>query len=114
MNATADDKKDDKKELPPLKPPYTERVTVKRWTNSDKKFLNPNENIEAYRDKSKDGKDRIYLKAGSMMGCVPGGPVEVKTEITDKDGKVFVVTNMVHVGKTYLCYVTEKPAEKKP
>ncbi|MBA4192590.1 MAG: hypothetical protein C0467_31870 [Planctomycetaceae bacterium] len=85
MTATeveAQEKKDEK----PLKKPYTERVELRHWVANSNRFNLPIPGVSAYRLTDKDGKTRFGLSAFDATGSA-----NPKSEITDKDGKVYVV-----------------------
>jgi hypothetical protein len=104
VTAMADDKKDEKKP----KAPYTEFVTVRRWISNQKEFLDPEPNVSAYRVKDKQGKEFIRLSAADAAG-----EPEPKSEITDKDGNMLVVTGKpFRSGADHVCPFEVKP--KKP
>lgn len=104
----ADDKKKDPPKVPATKDGFTERVTVR--TRSGDKFLNPKSDVPAFSTEI-GGKRVIHVVE------VTGADPRPKSEIIDKDGKVWVVTVSKRVTGNFakwLCYVEEKPAEKKP
>jgi hypothetical protein len=105
--ATGDEKKaDEKPKSPADKANYTEKVTVKKWASS--MFLNPVEGVPAFRGEIK-GKTVFYTRPPASNAHSPKG-----SEITDKDGVTWVVSD-VSVASTYrINYVTKKAAEKKP
>ena len=108
--------KKDLKAPEPLEKPYTEYITVKVYserlvpdgeTKAKPGFFKPKENVHAHHSTGKDGVERFIIRAAGKSGS----PNEVgpKTEITDKDGVVWVVTKS-SAGQG--CYFVE--AHKKP
>jgi hypothetical protein len=98
---TADDKKKEPAKREP-KAPYTEFVTFRPFASG--RLLNPLEDVSAYRVKDGDGKDVIRVRRGEI-----NGPPARGAEITDKDGKVYVVTEALLFGPDYGCWADEKP-----
>lgn len=86
------DGQEKKSEPPPLKAPYTMYVTVKTWRANDNRFSNPVENVAAYWYKRDDGKTQDK-NGNDLLACHTKGGIgsaDPKTEITDKDGNVYV------------------------
>lgn len=98
------EKKEEKKEP---KDPYKEFVTVRRWTNNDKKFENAHKDVMAFRRDIK-GSLVIALRAADTAGGVP----EAKTEIIDAEGNVYIITKVSGNVPRYDCYVTKKASDK--
>lgn len=111
---TAQDKKDPPKKEAPKKgdkdADYTEKVAVRKWVESSRTFLNPNREIDAFR-KDVKGETVICVRKGTGAGALPYVPTK-GSEITDAEGKVYVVGKVVEAamfGPFYhQCHVTEK------
>lgn len=101
--AIADEPKDEKKEKkdPANKESYDEKVTVKQLASG--KFLNPVENVPAFRGEIKD-KMVFYIKPLASNSEAPKG-----SEITDKDGVVYVSEKVSKASTFHIVYVTKKP-----
>lgn len=88
------------KKSPADKDSYTDKMTVKQWNGA--KFFMPVEDVPAFRTEIK-GKPVIYTKPSSDTAKSPKG-----SEITDKDGVVWVVTESKPGSGYQLNYVTKK------
>lgn len=109
MTATVSDAGQDKKEAKKPRDGYDELVTVKPWSPPDKRFNNPWENVSAKRNKTKDGKEEFLLSLKDA-----GESPAVKSEITDKDGSLYIVTKSNgRVGGNYSCVVEKQEPPKK-
>lgn len=98
MPAEVQDKKDS---------PYTTTVTYREWVKGQKMFLKPIEGIAAYPAKSKDAQDKWVLKRNDVPRIITPD-----SEITDADGKVWVVTKVTGGGTggdDHILYVKPKP-----
>jgi hypothetical protein len=96
------------KDEPPLKSPYTERITYRYWSGSLGKHL-ADRRVEAYR-KEKDGRVKFFLRSNQAGTGLP----PPMSEIIDKDGVIWVVTKS-SAGDQYMAEVARKPAAaKKP
>jgi hypothetical protein len=109
LAAIADQAKEDPPKLRPWNPQYTlsydEKVTVRQWYGQ--KFLNPVSNVSAHRGQI-EGKLVIYTRPRAGNDKTPKG-----SEITDKDGNVYVVDSVAggQLSTFHINYVTPK---KKP
>lgn len=105
MNATVDgqDKKDEK-----VDPKWPDKVAVRRWDAQGKQFLPEIKDVKAkYKELGKEDKTPVWqLRTANLPAPTAG------TEITDKDGVVWVTTKVVHNDEYSTCYVTKKPAPK--
>lgn len=82
MTATETDAQDEKKV-------EKEPITVKRWVADEKKFLKPSETKGVREEREYKGEKFFHWKFhGSEKGFVGAEP---GSEITDRDGKVWVV-----------------------
>lgn len=103
MNATEVEAQEKKE----LVAPYKEFVTVRKWSENDKRFQNPHKDVMAYKVEVK-GFTIIYLRSADS----PGRP-EPKSEIIMADGTVYVIDKAEGGQPTRSCFVTKKPDEKK-
>ena len=94
------------KKSPSKKESYDEVVTVRHWTG--KIFLNPVENVLMFRGEI-DKKTVFYTMPKGGNDKSPKG-----SEITDKDGEVWIVDKVTADRLYHINYVTKKPVEKKP
>ncbi len=85
---------------------FDAKVTVRHWDKDTAKFIKEQTDIPAFRGESKDGKVLFWVKS---VGTVNSMPL-ADSEITDSDGKVWVVVKAVKGGGKphYVCEVTEK------
>jgi hypothetical protein len=81
-----------------------ERVTFRAWSEKDKRFGDPVERVEARRiDRSSGG--TTFVLSGTQ---VTGGRPPAGSEITDKDGAVWVVGAVEESDGAYSCSVRKK------
>lgn len=115
MGAVQADPPKPKGRLPDLKAPFTEVVHVKQWSGQKEFEWYKNEpDANAYRAEVK-GETQFRLSPEGFG--LNGGKLLPKSEITDKDGVVWVVTKFSgpHERRGYSEYVavvTKKPAKK--
>ena len=95
---------DDKKRDPQKAESYDEVVTVRQWYGG--KFLNPVKDQPAYRGEN-GGKMVFYTKPQADNAKTPKG-----SEITDKDGTVYVVEKAIEGSDFWINYVKPKPKGK--
>lgn len=103
--AQADEKKSPD---PRKKESYTDKVTVRQWAGD--KFIDPRDTV-AFKGEFKDAPVLYVYTTNTSINPV------AKSEITDKDGVVWVVSKSVETTDNftfYRCHVTKKPAQKKP
>ena len=83
--------------------PWTERVTLRPWSEKGKRFDNPVERVDAFRVKH-DGATAFVLSGKQVTGGRPAPG----SEITDANGAVWVVGIAVGPSPDYACYVRKK------
>lgn len=86
-----------------LEAPWTELVTLKAWDAQGKKFLNERKGLKAYR--REDGSQLfICIQTADILGTPT-----IKSEITDKDGSIYIVSRVDGDRPARCCSVTQKP-----
>jgi hypothetical protein len=102
----ADEPKKEEKKDPTKDASYDEKVSVRRFVNG-KLLTNPAKDVPAFR-LEKGGALKFYTKAKTAATPTVG------TEITDKDGTVFVVERVVENGGLgfHMSEVKAKPKDK--
>ncbi|VTR94052.1 unnamed protein product [Gemmata massiliana] len=89
----------------------TVKVTVKSWDSMGKKFLKPQEDVDARRVELK-GRIAFFISVKQAIGR---GQPTTDSEITDADGTVYVVKKGSSTGMgEYMATVEKKAIEKKP
>jgi hypothetical protein len=81
-----------------------ERVTFRSWSESDKRFNKPIEEVDASRIDRRSGGTTFLLSSKQMTDGRP----PAKSEIIDKDGCVWVVGSVEESGGGYACSVRKK------
>jgi hypothetical protein len=110
--ATAQDKKDEKKPNPRKDEMPPEKVSLRVWDKQRGQFLKAQDEIDATR---KDDAKRGTVFYLSGRGVIPvTGHATVGSEITDKDGKVYVVNKATKGTNLYVCDTSPKEVPKKP
>src|SRR5678809_61269 len=94
---------------PQKKDKPTEKVTLRQWLPKQGKFVKPTENVDAFRKTIREMETIVLVGQRAALG---GGPTP-KSEITDKDGVVYVVDKVSGGGGQFICYVTKKEEPKK-
>ena len=116
--ADGQEKKDEPKKAK-LDPKFDEKVQLLRWLTLEKKFVGTPVEIDAYRRTNRDKKETFVLGGPGIL-LTKGKPTP-KSEITDKDGAVWTITDVEGgpSGGGYVCVVIKKSdppkkEEKKP
>lgn len=81
-----------------------ERVTFRAWSEQDKRFRKPVERVDARRIDRKSGGTTFVLSVKQVTGGLPAAG----SEITDKDGTVWVVGAVEEGECDYSCSVRKK------
>lgn len=97
---------DEKKFDPGKKDTYEEKVVVREKAGD--KLGPPIENVPMHR-KDVKGAVAMWVWTAGTTAKVPKG-----SELTDKDGVVWVVESTQGAAPSYVCKVAKKPDEKKP
>ena len=80
-----------------------ERVTFRAWSEKDKRFHKPVEQVDARRIDRRSGGTTFVLGKQETGGRPPAN-----SEITDKDGTVWVVGAVEESDRDYSCSVRKK------
>jgi len=81
-----------------------ERVTFRAWSEKDKRFDKPVEQVDARRIDRRSG-GTTFVLGGKQ---VTGGRPPANSEITDKDGTIWVVGAVEKSDRDYSCSVRKK------
>ncbi|AMV23780.1 hypothetical protein VT84_05165 [Gemmata sp. SH-PL17] len=108
MSATTTQTPGQEKKNPSKDESYDEKVSVRKWNG--KIFIKPVENVPMYRKTDKDGVVKMWTKS---QLATDGNP-DKGSELTDKDGAVWIVKKISKGAEFHVCTVEKKPAEKKP
>ena len=104
MTATDADATQDKKDEK-----WPDRVALRRWDSQGKQFLPEIKDVHArYKELGRTDKKTAWELRNANLPTPTVG-----SEITDKDGVVWVVTKLSRGDEETLCYAEKKDARKK-
>lgn len=84
---------------------YDEKCTVRAFNGEI--YIKPAQNIAMYRVTDAQGKQRFYVQSK----LIDSNQFKSQSEITDKDGVVWIVDEVKSNSTYYLCYVRKKPKD---